>query len=101
MLASLPPENAKITISTQIKYPNLIIQVSDTGVGMTEGVMHNLFKNTDHFSTFGTNAEKGTGLGLRLAKEMVIKNNGSIHMNSRPNIGTNFFVKLPLASGNT
>lgn len=92
------PENGKITISTKIKYPNLIIKISDTGVGMTMEVVDKLFKNTEHFSTFGTNAEKGTGLGLRLAKEMAVKNNGDIYLNSRLNIGTDSFVELPLAN---
>lgn len=92
------PDQGKISISTEINDSKLIIKVSDTGIGMSEDVLNKLFKKTEHFSTFGTNSEKGTGLGLRLAQEMTSKNNGRIYVTSQPNIGTDFFVELPLAS---
>jgi len=42
------------------------------------------------------NNEKGTGLGLFLAKEMVLKNNGQIRVTSKEGQGTTFFITLPL-----
>ncbi|WP_419211384.1 ATP-binding protein [Maribacter sp. X9] len=89
------PNKGKITISAEREQTNIIIKVLDTGVGMSEDVIHKLFKNTEHFSSFGTNLEKGTGLGLRLAKEMAIKNGGTIYVQSKLNNGSLFFVKLP------
>ncbi|WP_405396732.1 ATP-binding protein [Maribacter sp. Asnod2-G09] len=89
------PNDGLITISTEIKDKNLVIQVTDTGVGMTEADIQKLFSNTENFSKYGTNLEKGTGLGLRLVKAMVIKNNGEIMVKSQPNQGSQFIVELP------
>ena len=89
------PNEGMITISTEIKDKNLVIQVTDTGVGMTEADVLKLFSNTENFSKYGTNFEKGTGLGLRLVKAMVIKNNGEIMVNSQPNKGSQFIIQLP------
>ncbi|WP_300025282.1 tetratricopeptide repeat-containing sensor histidine kinase [uncultured Maribacter sp.] len=91
------PNNGMITISTKIKNRNLVIEVSDTGVGMTEEDVQKLFSSSENFSNYGTNKEKGTGLGLRLVKAMVIKNNGEISVKSEPNKGSQFIVELPLA----
>lgn len=91
------PNNGMITISTKIKNRNLVIEVSDTGVGMTEEDVQKLFSSSENFSNYGTNKEKGTGLGLRLVKAMVIKNNGEIAVKSEPNKGSQFIVELPLA----
>lgn len=90
------PNEGMITITTVIKDKNLVIQVTDTGVGMTETDVQKLFSNTENFSKYGTNFEKGTGLGLRLVKAMVIKNNGEIIVNSQPNKGSQFIVELPV-----
>ncbi|MGO4921190.1 tetratricopeptide repeat-containing sensor histidine kinase [Maribacter spongiicola] len=90
------PNEGMITITTVIKDKNLVIQVTDTGVGMTETDVQKLFSNTENFSKYGTNFEKGTGLGLRLVKAMVIKNNGEIIVNSQPNKGSQFMVELPV-----
>lgn len=90
------PDKGKITISAEIRNTNLEIKISDTGVGMTQSAVNKLFNDTEHFSTYGTNQEKGTGLGLRLAKEMLVMNNGNILVESQQNIGSDFIVKLPL-----
>ena len=90
------PNEGLITISTEIKDKNLVIQVTDTGVGMTEGDIQKLFSNTENFSKYGTNLEKGTGLGLRLVKAMVIKNDGEIIVKSQPNQGSQFIIELPV-----
>ncbi|WP_339626993.1 tetratricopeptide repeat-containing sensor histidine kinase [uncultured Maribacter sp.] len=91
------PNEGKITLTSKIKYANLLIKISDTGVGMSELTLSKLFKDTEHISTSGTNLEKGTGLGLRLAKEMIIKNNGEISVKSKINEGSHFIVELPLS----
>lgn len=70
--------------------------MSDTGVGMTETDVQKLFSSSENFSSYGTNSEKGTGLGLRLVKAMVIKNNGEIMVKSEPNKGSQFIVELPI-----
>jgi signal transduction histidine kinase len=87
--------NSKITI--EIVQDNSITQISviDSGIGIPEGNLRNIFAVDEKISTQGTNQEKGTGLGLVLCKEFVALNNGEISVHSTPNIGSTFVVKLP------
>jgi signal transduction histidine kinase len=70
--------------------------VEDSGIGMTAPAIQNLFQPGHHFTTSGTNQEKGTGIGLLITKEMVANNGGSIQVDSSRNRGTRFTFTLPL-----
>lgn len=84
----------KITISAVDNKNELIVSVSDTGVGISKDRIEKLFNISDGYSTLGTQKEKGTGLGLILCKEFINKNNGKIWVES--GIGTTFYFSLPL-----
>jgi signal transduction histidine kinase len=87
------PKNGFITISIAgiDKQADFItIQVSDTGVGMEAEKLHKLFNTESHFSTKGTEDEKGTGLGLLLCKEFVESSGGKISVTSQKGEGTTF-----------
>lgn len=71
------------------------ITISDTGVGMSDSVKNNLFKLDTTYSTYGTDNEAGTGLGLILCKEFIEKNKGKIWVESRPGEGSKFIFTLP------
>lgn len=73
----------------------LQISVKDSGVGMSPEVAHKLFKLDQIFSTFGTNREKGTGLGLILCKDFVEGNGGKIWVESELGKGSDFKFTLP------
>ena len=73
------------------------IKVKDTGVGMNEKQISNLFKLDQTHSTVGTSGERGTGLGLLLCKELVEKQGGNIWIESAINSGTTFYFTLPKA----
>ncbi len=66
------------------------ISVQDTGVGMSESIRKKLFKIDEHITTRGTNDEKGTGLGLILAKEFVEAHGGTISVTSKEGEGSTF-----------
>lgn len=70
------------------------ISVQDTGIGMSAETIQQLFGD-HYFSTRGTNSETGTGLGLKLCRDFLEKNGGSIKVNSNPGIGSTFSVTLP------
>ncbi|WP_158975424.1 ATP-binding protein [Cellulophaga sp. L1A9] len=91
------PENGKITFGATEKQNHWEIYIKDTGVGITEEALNKIFNTQETFTTYGTNNEKGTGLGLVLCKEMIEKNNGSIWAESTLNIGTCFYFTLPKA----
>lgn len=84
-----------ITIDSYFNEDSISIHITDTGVGMSDEVIDNLFKIDKGISTEGTNNEKGTGLGLILCKEFIERNGGSISVKSEVNKGSEFIIILP------
>lgn len=90
-------KNGLIKISTETVSNDLIqITVSDNGVGMKSEQTKKLFSITAA-STYGTNNEKGTGLGLMICKEMVERQGGTISVKSEVGKGTDIIFTLPKA----
>ncbi|MCB0169030.1 MAG: response regulator [Anaerolineae bacterium] len=71
------------------------IAVKDTGVGISRENQPKLFRIDEHYTTLGTNEEKGTGLGLIITKEMVERNRGRIWVESEPDQGATFRFTVP------
>jgi signal transduction histidine kinase len=90
----------KIIISVEDKQNELIVSVSDTGIGISKERIDKLFNIRNGNSTPGTQNEKGTGLGLILCKEFTNRNNGKIWVESKANFGTTFYFSLPLPREN-
>lgn len=88
-------ENKEIYIRQYIKEKELVIEVCDTGVGISETVKEKLFQLTQ-YSTLGTSNEKGNGIGLMLCKDFVEKNGGSIWVESEEGKGSRFFFTVPI-----
>ena len=84
-----------ITVSNQDVNGNALICVEDTGVGISEENINKLFNANKNFTTIGTKNEKGTGLGLTIAKDLVELNKGRIWVESTVNVGSKFFIELP------
>ena len=74
-----------------------MVTVCDTGMGINLENQKKLFKIEENFTTFGTNNEKGTGLGLILCKEFVEINGGKIWVESEEEKGTCFHFTIPKA----
>ena len=89
------PEEGTITISSSNSNGHVNISVSDTGIGIPEGKMDELFEITKSKVRNGTNGEKGTGLGLNVVYEFVEMNKGTIHIESEEQKGTTFTIALP------
>ncbi|MTE27908.1 tetratricopeptide repeat-containing sensor histidine kinase [Winogradskyella ouciana] len=87
-----------ITISNQDVNGKALICVEDTGVGISRENIDKLFNANKNFTTVGTKNEKGTGLGLTIAKDLVELNNGRIWVESTENVGSKFFIELPKAA---
>jgi signal transduction histidine kinase len=87
-----------IKIMAQQASPDkVLITVTDTGTGMDDATLQSLFKVGAYIKNKGTAGEVGTGLGLILCREFVLKNKGSIRVESKPKQGTTFYVELPTA----
>lgn len=72
----------------------MFIQVIDTGTGMTQENLEKL-RNGISFTTFGKNKEKGTGLGMVLVRDYIVKNGGILNISSELNKGSAFSFSLP------
>jgi signal transduction histidine kinase len=92
-------ENNKVEIHAMEDGQNCTIVITDFGVGMTQTQIDNLFMIGKLNSTKGTKGEYGTGLGLILCKEFMLKNNGAIWVESTQGFGSSFFLSLPLFPG--
>lgn len=90
------PKKGTITLKSTTHADFCTISVIDTGVGIDAESVAKLFNQTSHLTTYGTDGEKGTGLGLLLCQEMVEKNNGTIWAESQVGKGTTFSFTLPL-----
>lgn len=74
-----------------------VIAVRDTGVGIGQKVLPNLFKSEVLTTTRGTAGEVGTGLGLPFCYDIMKANGGALEVESALGEGTVFYVVLPLA----
>lgn len=89
-------ESGRILVETSKSNDNVIIKISDTGIGISEENIKKIFSPDETFSTRGTQDERGSGLGIALCRELVKKNNGAISLESQLNIGTTFTLKFPV-----
>lgn len=88
-------EGGSVTISYKSMGSHVRIDVTDTGVGIPPNVLSQLFNTHFQYYTKGTNNEPGTGLGLKLCKEFVEQNGGSIGVESEEGKGSIFYFTLP------
>ena len=87
-------------IVSAINNENMVqVNVTDTGVGMSEDQVKKVFSLDHKVSTIGTAGERGTGLGIPLCKEMIERNKGEIWVDSTIGEGAIFHFTLPIAPG--
>ncbi len=87
-----------VSIRAEKQGRHVAIYIQDTGLGMTDEQMAELFHPRLTVSLKGTAGEKGAGLGLVLCKRFVDLNHGEISVSSKEGEGTTFKVLLPAAS---
>ena len=86
------PDGGRITLRTGVEGDRVFCAVTDTGIGMTDEVRQRVF---DPF--FTTKGERGTGLGLSVVYGIVTRHGGEIDVQSRPEEGSTFTIRLPLS----
>ena len=90
------PVGGKIEIEVEQKLNQVLVSVSDTGIGIAATDIEKLFRIDSDLQTTGTNNEKGTGLGLVLCKDFIDKMNGEIKVKSEQGKGSVFTFSIPL-----
>lgn len=89
-------EGSEILVSLEEKEGMAVVSVKDNGCGIDEENQKKLLHTDTHFSTFGTNNEEGSGLGLLLCQDFVHKNGGELWFTSVKGKGSTFFFSVPL-----
>jgi PAS domain S-box-containing protein len=72
------------------------ISIEDSGIGMSETDIKRFFEG-EPFTNPGTEKEFGTGLGMQLVKDFIVKNGGSLNVKSKINMGSTFSFTIPLS----
>lgn len=73
----------------------VVIQVVDSGIGMSEEILEELFKYGKIPPRLGTEQESGSGFGLNICKKMVENQKGSLHITSSTDVGTTVTLSFP------
>lgn len=89
------PENREITVELTQSKSGLQAKVIDTGIGIPEDAIAQLFDRFYRVDPARTKATGGSGLGLAIAQAIVENHNGQIQIESQVNQGTTVTVTLP------
>jgi signal transduction histidine kinase len=88
------PDGGKLTLSTHREGDTVVIDIADTGEGISSEDIEHLFE------PFFSKKKKGTGLGLVICKFLVDRHKGKITFTSELGKGTRFSVHLPMDPNN-
>lgn len=91
-------EGGEVTVSIEQKPGDdrrILIRVSDTGIGIPEKELSNIFDRFYQVSHSSHNRQKGTGIGLAFSKEIIELHDGALRAASIPGEGSEFTVEMP------
>ena len=88
-------ENGKIGLKTTIDDKNVIVGISDTGIGIKEEELK-LIWDRFHMVDKSRTAKKGTGLGLSIARQIINQHGEKIWVESKEGEGTTFYFTIKL-----
>lgn len=89
-------KEGKVCISLQQNDSEIVLRVTDTGVGIPKEEQEKVFHRFYRVDKNRSRETGGTGLGLSIAKELVENHQGTIHVESEDGAGSTFIVRLPL-----
>jgi PAS domain S-box-containing protein len=87
---SAMPEGGTLRVATQRRGDQVELQISDTGVGMSEEVQQKIFE------PYFTTRDYGSGIGLTLVYKVVKEHNADITVRSQPEKGSTFTITFPV-----
>ncbi|MFZ8961664.1 MAG: sensor histidine kinase, partial [Flavobacteriaceae bacterium] len=86
----------KIALESYNEDGYILLKVKDNGIGMTPSIQKKVFDKFYRASSGNIHNVKGHGLGLAYVKKIIDLHKGSIHLESKKNVGTIFTITLPL-----
>ncbi|MCU1440157.1 MAG: hypothetical protein JWP85_1154 [Rhodoglobus sp.] len=90
------PRGGKVTVALAVQHDRAVVTVRDTGMGIPESELNQLFARFFRATTATRNAVPGVGLGLTITKAIVTAHHGEMSVESEEGVGTCFSLKLPL-----
>jgi signal transduction histidine kinase len=85
----------RIRITAATRDGEIVLEVADTGTGMSPAQVSGLFQTDSARSLEGTRGERGTGLGLLLSQDFALRHGGHLSARSTPGQGSVFHLSLP------
>jgi len=89
------PNHGTITIEMNASQKAIAVAVKDTGFGIPENEIEEIFERYKQVKSEPKKGKEGTGLGLAIAKKIIELHDSAIQVISKPNLGTTFFFQLP------
>jgi ligand-binding sensor domain-containing protein/signal transduction histidine kinase len=86
--------NGEIEIFSKSESELIEFGIRDNGIGISEDNLNNLLNKKEINATFGTDREKGSGLGLILCRDFIEKNGGVLRVESKLDEGSTFYFSL-------
>jgi signal transduction histidine kinase len=90
------PENGRIDVSSEVKNNRYILHIEDTGIGIPEKLLEELFKPFSKAQRKGLKGERSTGLGIYIVKQIIELHGGLINLESEEGNGTCVHIELPI-----
>jgi GAF domain-containing protein/two-component sensor histidine kinase len=88
------PEGGILSFRTEEDQRFIYLKIGDTGIGMDEDTQKKIFE-----PFFTTKGDKGTGLGMSVVYNIILRHDGEIRIKSSPGQGSTFIIKLPKCKG--
>jgi signal transduction histidine kinase len=90
------PKNGKITVNVEQNELQTLVSIADNGIGISPDRIEKIFDDTSFETTYGTDSEKGSGLGLKLCKYFIELHKGKIWVESKVEKGSKFIFSIPI-----
>ena len=89
------PKNGKVTLTATRKGDEILIEISDSGIGIPESEQEKIFDEFYRASNAKKSEEEGTGMGMSIVAQIIERHHGKIRVESKEGEGTTFYITLP------
>ena len=90
------PEGGKIKLECYLEKSSAVLTIEDTGIGILEADLPHIFDRFYRADKSRTKQTGGTGLGMAIAKWIILRHGGAIKVQSKINVGTKIYVTFPI-----